>query len=683
MSAPAPHRTRVTRLREGTAAGLFAILLAMLAMLAALTATSAFGQQAGSGTAADSSAAAPDDASPSLRALLEAAREEPDFLPPDEAFRLRAMARNPGDIVLQWRIEPGYYLYRGRTQVELGADAPAGTSLAALTLPPGEAIEDPYFGKVEVYRQHLAADARLTHEGAPPDVIDLAVVYQGCADAGLCYPPIQKVVSVRFDGTWVSAGMAPAGGASGAPGGAAAPFNAATDPALLSETDQFTFLLVHRGLPIVLGLFFGFGLLLAFTPCILPMIPILSSILVANNAGARKDDGIEDATATRGFLLALAYVLGSALTWAVVGAIAGLFGSNFQIAFQSPWTLGAMSVLFVVFALSMFGLFTMQIPSALQTRIAGWASEGRTRAGGGYAGAAVMGLLSALIVGACVAAPMAGAVLYLAQEGSALRGALALFAMGLGMGAPLLVLGASFGRLLPRPGAWMDLVENAVGVLLLGVALYLSAHLLPHWAAMLAWTFVAAAGAIVLGHAALKRFATPAARRTLFASAAVVGLYAFALGLGASTGARDPLYPLAGLMSAPTKPGLAFMTIKGLDGPAGFRAALARARSEGRMVMLDFRADWCVSCIEMEETTFRDPLVHTALQSGQVLLLQADVTQHDAEDRALMRHLDILGPPAILFFGPDGSERRRYRTVGYKTAVQFAELVTGATARAG
>ena len=399
------------------------------------------------------------------------------------------------------------------------------------------------------------------------------------------------------------------------------------------------------------------------------MIPILSSILVASGRLGR----------VRGLALSFAYVSGSAFAWAAIGGIAGLLGANVQIALQSPWALGAMSAAFVVLALSMFGLFTLGLPSAWTTRAAGWTN--RAGRGGGYAGAAMMGFVSALIVGPCVAAPMAGAVLYIGQAGDAIRGSLALFAMGLGMGVPLLVLGASSERLLPRAGPWMDTVQRAAGVVLLAVAAYLLERILPPQAAMIAWAAVAGSACLVLTRVARRQSAARTGPRYAAGTAALAAAaYAAILLVGASTGARDPLHPLEGLQSSSDPGQIEFIAIKGLDGPDGLDAALAQAEAAGRFVMLDFYADWCISCKEMEESTFRDARVRAAL--GGVRVLRADVTGHDAADRALMKHLGILGPPAILFFGPDRTERRRFRTVGFKDAADFTDRVTGATSAA-
>ena len=618
-----------------------------------------------------------------LKDLIDAGRDEPEFLHPDLAFRVDASAPEPALAVVRWRIEPGYYLYAKRMEVHLPEGSSPGTTIAGVELPPGEIQEDPYFGRVEVYRFDASASVRLAHASSPPKDIVLDVVYQGCADEGLCYPPIQKALAVRLGGA--APGATP-GAAVGPSAPAASPAGSPPADAAFSETDRIAWRLATDGIAASAAAFFGFGLLLSLTPCIFPMVPILSSILVAGGVGgaggAGGGGGGASRARARGLALSLAYVSGSALAWAAIGGVAGLLGANVQIALQSPWALGAVSVAFVALALSMFGLYTFELPTAWMTRASGWTN--RAGRGGGYAGSATMGVVSALVVGPCVAAPMAGAVLYIGQAGDAVRGSLALAAMGYGMGVPLLVLGASSSRLLPRMGPWMDTLQRAAGVVFLGVAAYLLERVLPPAAALAAWAVVAASAGAVLAWAAWRPLAR-GARYAAGTGALAATVYAAVLVLGASTGARDPLHPLAGLRSpmapgAAARPGpeaLEFTAIKGLAGSDGLEAALARAEAAGRFVMLDFYADWCVSCKEMEESTFRDPRVLAAL--GGVRVLRADVTANDAADQALMKRLGILGPPAILFFGPDRMERRRYRTVGFKDATDFTKRVTGAT----
>ena len=479
-----------------------------------------------------------------LQDLIDAGRDEPEFLHPDIAFRVDASAPEPALAVVRWRIEPGYYLYAKRMEVHIPEGSSPGTTIAGVELPPGEIQEDPYFGRVEVYRFDASASVRLAHAGSPPKDIVLDVVYQGCADEGLCYPPIQKALSVRLGGA--APGATP-GAAAGPSAPAASPAGSPPAGAVLSETDRIAWRLATDGIAASAAAFFGFGLLLSLTPCIFPMVPILSSILVAGGVGGVGGAGGGASRGrARGLALSLAYVSGSALAWAAIGGVAGLLGANVQIALQSPWALGAVTVAFVALALSMFGLYTFELPIAWMTRASGWTN--RAGRGGGYAGAATMGVVSALVVGPCVAAPMAGAVLYIGQAGDAVRGSLALAAMGYGMGVPLLVLGASSSRLLPRAGPWMDTLQRAAGVVFLGVAAYLLERVLPPAAALAAWAVVAASAGVVLAWAAWRPLAR-GARYAAGAGALAATVYAAVLVLGASTGARDPLHPLAGLRS--------------------------------------------------------------------------------------------------------------------------------------
>ena len=589
-----------------------------------------------------------------LEELLEAASEEPEFLHPDRAFRVGLEVRGPEEVVFRWRIEPGYYLYRKRIELAVEPGDVESTAIAGVAIPPGEVVEDPYFGTVEIFREAVTVPVRLAHAGAPPPEVALAVAYQGCADQGLCYPPVWKVFSAPLDGP--------------GPG-----FVAVTDDSRglrpsrdilfsedqLSETDRIARSLSADGLLFGLAAFFGFGLLLAFppTPCVFPMIPILSSILVAQG---RPGTG-------RSFLLSAAYVSSSAATYALIGAMAGLAGANLQIAFQHPGVIGVVGAVFVLLALAMFGLYELQVPSSWQTRLSGWGTTaGRA---GGYTAASVMGVVSALVVGPCVAAPLAGAVLYIGEMGDPARGGLVLFALGLGMGAPLLLLGASTGRWLPRAGRWMEAAKKAAGVVLLGVAALLFERVAPAWLAMAGWAAVAGSAGLVLAFAARHARAL-AARRAAGYGAGAAAVYAAVLVLGAATGAADPLRPFDGIAAPAGAEALEFRAIKGVDGPDGLDAALIRAATDGRSVMLDFYADWCVTCKEMEDTTFRDARVVGALRGA--LMLRADVTANDEADRALMRRLGVLGPPAILFFGPDRVERRRFRTVGFQDAEEFS-----------
>ena len=408
------------------------------------------------------------------------------------------------------------------------------------------------------------------------------------------------------------------------------------------------------------------GLLLAFTPCIFPMIPILSGIIVGH--GHRITTG-------RALMLSLSYVLASALAYTVFGVLAGLFGSNLQAMFQDPKVIVMFSTVFVVLALSMFDLFSLQLPGFIQSRIT---SLSNRQHGGTLTGAAIMGALSALIVGPCVAAPLAGALIYIGQTGDALLGGLALFSLGLGMGLPLLAIGASAGKLLPRAGTWMNAVKAVFGVGLLGIAIWLLDRILPPAVTLLLWALLFIVPAIYLG--ALDAL-PPAASgwRKLWKGLGITMLaYGVLMLIGVASNSTDPLQPLRGLalggapgMSGPLKPNR--LEFRSVNSVADLDKALADTAARGQTAMLDFYADWCVSCKEMERYTFSDPRVIEAL--APMVLLKADVTENSDRNAELMKRFNLVGPPATLFFGPDGEERKALRVIGYMEAEQFLDHI--------
>lgn len=571
---------------------------------------------------------------------------EPKFLPPDQVFHVTATAAGPDAVRLDWGIRDGYYLYRSRLKVT----AADGSPLGPLQLPQGQIKMDPYFGREEIYRHEVTGLLPLGGKsGAGPRDLSLRVTYQGCADAGLCYPPITKTLS---------ASLAPTGAAgSGAP----PPVTSAGTPqaaSLSNQPSQFRFeALVRSGsLLAMVGWFYLAGLGLAFTGCVYPTIPILSGIIVGQG---RK------VTTGRAFMLSLAYVLGMALTYTIAGTAFAAAGGQAQAAFQQPWIIVSFAALFVAMALSMLGLFTVQMPAGLQTRIAQLSNR---QTAGTLGGVAMMGALSALIVTTCVGPALVGALAVISQTGELARGAAALFAMSIGMGTPLLVVGASAGRLLPKSGAWMDTVKKVFGTVMLGVAVLMLARLLPARATLALWAVPAATLAVVLW-TATRRASSRGWPLRLAGLAA--GIYGLALVTGAALGGTDPLQPIPAW--AAVRPTLVFAPVHSV---ADLDLAVSQASQEGRPVMIDFYADWCTSCKEMEATTFLDPVVQRAL-SGAVLL-RADVTANDANDRALLKRFDIYGPPTIAFYGRDGRERSRFRVVGYMNSREFAAAVRAA-----
>ena len=560
------------------------------------------------------------------------------FLPVDDAFRVEAVLGPTGRAELHFAIAKGYYLYRDRLRI---APADAETALGTPELPTGVTHEDSYFGPQQIYPEAFVVSVPVTR-GSPPTI---RVVYQGCAEAGLCYPPQTRVLTVGrgLSGSADAANPAGAGGSGGGIGGGGH-----------SEQDKLASLLAHGRLWSVLGVFFVAGLLLAFTPCVLPMIPILSGIIAGDGPAT---------TPLRSFMLSVSYVLGMAVTYTLAGAASALLGAQVQAVFQKPWIVVLFAGLFVALAASMFGFYELQMPASLQTRFA--SASGRFR-GGKFLSTALIGALSSLVVTACVAPPLVAALTVIAETGQIARGAAALFSLALGMGAPLLLVGASGGRLLPKAGPWMVTVKSLFGIAFLGVAAWMLERLLPAWAAFLLYALVAAALVYVLLRVGLRGVSASRWRQVL---AGIAALYAGALVVGAASGASDPLHPLARTAGFGTTAAAATLEFHRIKSLADLDRELGAAQRQGQRVMLDFYADWCASCKEMDRATFRDPTVGSALRDYRVL--QADVTDNDAADQALLRRFGIIGPPTTAFFAADGLERRDYRLVGFKDAVAF------------
>ncbi len=561
---------------------------------------------------------------------------EPELLEPDKAFRFSARLKDPRSIEVNYQIAPGYYLYRDKFRFVL---SPAGAKAGAAQLPAGDKHKDEFFGEVETYRGNLSIvlPFELAEAGVP--AIRLAVISQGCADAGVCYIPHEQKAELKLAG--LSGGTAPAAPAAG------------------GEDDRVAALL-GGGFWLAVASFFGFGLLLSFTPCVLPMVPILSGIIIG--AG-------QPVTRTRGLLLAGLYVLGMAITYAIAGVAAGLSGAMLSATLQNPWVLGAFAAVFVVLALSMFGFYELQLPVVLQSRLS---SASNRLPGGQGIGVFVMGVLSALIVGPCVAAPLAGALLYISQSRDVVLGGSALFAMALGMGVPLLAVGASAGALLPKAGPWMETVKRFFGTLLLAVAIYLVSPFTPLPLQMFLW------GALLIGTAVYLRAidSLPPGAHGFQRFAKVVGLVALLAGVaylvGAFSGSRDILQPLSGLRATTAAGGAAhetaFQRINSLaDLDTRVRAAA------GKPVLLDFYADWCVSCKEMERFTFSDESVKTRFRD--MVLLQADVTANSPEHAALLKRFRLFGPPGIVFFDREGREIQGLRVIGFQPAERFAAVL--------
>ena len=574
-----------------------------------------------------------------------------EFLDPDVAYVLSVETRGSNTVNVRFDIADGYYLYRDKLHFSL-KDSP-DARLSEVSLPIGIEKVDQYFGAMEVYYEQAVATLQLERTEAAPGEAELTVGYQGCADAGLCYPPMTKTVSVFFPDANAASIEQPS------------PITTEAETVgILPEQDRIARSLLSGNAGLMLLAFYGFGLLLTFTPCVFPMIPILSSIIVGQG---------KTLTSRRAFTLSLTYVLAMAATYTAAGIVAGLSGANFQAIFQQPWVLIVFSGVFVLLALAMFGLYDLQLPDTWMA----WVTQRSSRQKGGtYVGVGVMGFLSALIVGPCVAAPLAGALIYISQTGDAVLGGSALFALSIGMGTPVLLVGTSAGKWLPRSARWMVVVKAIFGVLLLAVAIYLLERIVPGWVAMLLWAALLIVTAIFMGAMDSLPNDSGGWRRLWKGSGLVLVVYGVLLMVGAASGGGNPWRPLEQFSLAAgggeTRE-LDFRRIKGLD---GLNAALRQASLEGRPVMLDYYADWCVSCKELERYTFSDKSVQAALED--VVLLQADVTANDAADQALLEHFGLFGPPAILFFDQDARERSQFRVVGFMNATDFLAHVVKA-----
>ena len=624
-------------------------------------------------------------------------------LPPEQAFGFEAIAGDGNTLLLRFTPARGYYLYRDRTALKLDA---AGIVPGKPRWPRGRAHRDEYFGATTVYFDQVDVPLPLLRSRTDAAQVRLTATFQGCQTDGICYPPMTRSVDVALPAGRVtspaSAGTTPAainearantdaanvgndvrptadglggnglGGngaaqptsvpaiapagqtlaAEAAPAGTAGSAAAAT-PAQAEDSRLAAALLGPNRWWALLS-FFGFGLLLAFTPCVLPMIPILSGLIAGHGPGLG---------GRRAFALSFVYVLANALVFTAAGVVAGLVGANLQVAFQTPWVIVAFSLLFVALALSSFGFYELQLPAFLRNRLGSLSDQQR---GGSWAGVAVMGALSALIVGPCVAPPLAAAVLYIGQTQDPVFGGAALFLLAMGMGAPLVAFGVAAGKGLPTSGPWMVAVQRVFGFVFLGLGVWMLARVLPAPVALALW------GALLLSAAATVALAAGRSlgdgRRAVgWTAALLLGLAGTAQVVGALAGSRDPLQPLAGLRGGAVARELPFRRIKSL---ADLDREVAAARAQGKPLMFDFYADWCVSCKEMEKYTFPDPAVHGALAG--FVLLKADVTANDDTDQALMKRLGIIGPPATLFY-VNGGERRELRLFGFEKPAEFAQ----------
>jgi thiol:disulfide interchange protein DsbD len=556
------------------------------------------------------------------------------------------------NIEVRYQIADGYYLYRERFSFEV---QPGGFSLGKPHMPAGEVHQDQFFGRVETYRGNLKISLPLQQAGSS-QTLTLKAVSQGCADVGVCYTPLEQKAALILAATNMSLSS---------PTSAVATLQslqaAATNPLqktatsrapLNDESSQAVNLLRGGSFWLIVASFFGFGLLLSLTPCVFPMIPILSGIIVGQK---------QRMTKTRGLILSASYVLGVAITYALAGVAAGLTGTLISTALQNPWVLATFAALFVLLAFSMFGFYELQFPVSLQSKLSDATNHIK---GGNLVGAFVMGGLSAVILGPCVVAPLAGALLYISQTRDVVLGGSSLFVMALGMGSPLIAVGLSAGALLPKAGSWMDAVKKFFGVLLLGVAIWLISSLIPAQVHLLLWAALLIVCAIYL----ITPLTVASAYRRVWKGVGIIALVAgVALLVGAFSGEQGIFRQLVQLTgTANPVQELKFQRVKN---NAELDEAISQAR--GRYVMLDFYADWCVSCKEMELFTFSDAAVQVRLKKLQ--LLQADVTVNNADDAALLKRFALFGPPGILFFDKQGNEIKT-RVIGYQNPDTF--LVT-------
>lgn len=560
------------------------------------------------------------------------------LLPGDQAFQFFATVKDANTLHVNWVIADGYYLYREKTELSL-IDSQS-TQIGSYTIPQGSPYHDEAFGKVQIFYNELSFDVPINRTQTAAHIISLLAKYQGCADRGVCYPPMESSTDLNIPATLQ--------------------LNSPIDtPTIgLSEQDQIFQSLQNDSFGLTLLSFFGFGLLLAFTPCIFPMIPILSGIIVGQGS---------DVTTRKAFLLSLSFVIASALTYTVFGILAALFGSNLQTIFQEPWIIALFSGIFILLSLSMFGFYNLELPKSLQAKLHSTSDKHRD---GSYFGAAIMGALSSLIVGPCVAAPLAGALIFIGQTGDIVLGGSALFVMGFAMGSPLLLLGASAGSLLPKAGHWLNSTKAIFGVIMLAVSLWMLDRILPASVTMLL------AASLFIIPAIYLRAIDPLSEQLSNWSKLWKGLgvmmliYGVLLLIGLSMGNTNLLQPLQGIggqsFSKQEHEGLTFKRIKSL---AELEQNLEQARINKQWVMLDFYADWCISCKEMEAYTFTDEKVKQKLSN--FILLQADVTKNSADDKALLQRFNLFGPPAILFFGIDKQEKKSSRVIGYQNSETF------------
>ncbi len=592
------------------------------------------------------------------------------LLPPDEAFKMTIEVRDANTLIANFEPAKDYYLYRDKIAFEPNDSE---TFIEKITLPQGKMKDDQTFGETEVYYKPFQAIISLKREiSDTQQSLNLAATYQGCNEPiGVCYAPISKEIDLILPAMKAAVDIV-ADAVSG--NAAAATPDAAEElfqirpsvPAIETESYKIDRMFETGDFWLILTGFFGIGLLLAFTPCVFPMFPILSGIIAARG---------KHLTKSRGFILALAYVLGMAITYAIAGVAAGLSGAMLSAALQNAWVLGTFALVFVLLAFSMFGFYEFQLPGSLQGKLS---EEAGHLKGGHLTSVFGMGALSALIVGPCVAAPLAGALIYISQTRDVVLGGSALFVMALGMGVPLLLLGASAGTLLPKAGPWMESIKQFFGVLLLGVAIWLISPVISEVVHMLLWAALLIISAIYLHAIDPLPEKVSGLKRFLKGVGVIALLTGIALLIGVLSGSRDILQPLSKLnISSNSADNTESVN---LGGHLPFQRVKSVAelneyirQSNGQYVMVDFYADWCISCKEMERFTFTDAMVQDRLKD--VVLLQIDVTAGTPDDAALLKRFNLFGPPGILFIDRQGNDISDIKIIGFQNKDDFLTIL--------
>lgn len=558
-----------------------------------------------------------------------------DPLPADDVFQLHAKKIDPNTFAITWQIEQGYFLYSDRISLATAPDS--NIHLGALRFPVPLTKTDKQGRSFKVYRNELTLPVSILGEN--PGETLLTLCYQGCSDDGFCYPPEEKQIKLSIDNKLALSDVT-IEDAPQAPQSAQAENEASLDHIFAEHSWLVTLLL-----------FYGFGLLLSFTPCILPMVPVLSGIIVGHE---------KDINTKKAFFLSLSYVLSMSVTYAFAGALVALLGANIQISMQNPWAITLFSFIFVALALSMFGFYEFKLPDSWQQKIAG---SSRKQRGGHYWGAAIMGSLSTLILSPCVTAPLIGVLSYIAKTGNVAFGSITLFILSLGMGTPLLLIGTSAGRWLPEAGSWMDTLKASFGILFLAIAIYLMGRILPNDISMALWSILLIFSGIYAGALTY----APNNTDKFYQGIGIILLgYGLLILVGASMGETNPLQPLASLRTAS-----AATTVNPIKVNTLGKLQSAIISAKGQPIMLDFYADWCASCKAMEVTTFKDALVEEALSHFTVI--KVDLTDNNAEEKEVMRHFNVIAPPTFVFFDSQGQELKNLQLVGEIGPKEFLE----------